>query len=129
MVNQEIRRWSKITLRTLHVIAVAGIGGGILFGLDRELWYAYWWLSVITGVLIVLIDALVNPVWLIQVRGLSVYVKLVLLVLLWKYPTWDIALLLAIIALSAVISHAPSKLRYYSIYHGKVIRSVLDTKG
>ena len=29
MVNQEVRRWSKITLRTLHVVSVAGIGGGL----------------------------------------------------------------------------------------------------
>lgn len=129
MVNQEVRRWSKITLRTLHIISVAGIGGGILFGLDRELWHAYWWLSVVTGVLIVAIDALTNRLWLIQVRGLAVYLKLVLLVCLWRYPAWDVELLMAIIVLSAVISHAPSKLRYYSIFHRKVIRSSLDTKG
>lgn len=129
MVSQEIRRWSKISLRTLHIIAVAGVGGGILFGLDQGQWLHYWWLSVVSGVLLVLIDALANPVWLIQVRGLSVYIKLVLLVCLWKFPAWDIAILLAIIVLSAVISHAPSKLRYYSIYHRKVIRSSLDTKG
>ncbi|MGD9020648.1 MAG: hypothetical protein PVF46_02535 [Lysobacterales bacterium] len=129
MVNQEVRRWSKITLRTLHIVAVAGIGGGILFGLDKDSWHAYWWLSMVTGFGIVLIDALANRVWLIQVRGLAVYVKLVLLVLLWRCPAWEITLLLAIIVLSTVISHAPSKLRYYSVYHRKVIRSVLDTKG
>lgn len=129
MVSQEFRRWSKITLRTLHIVAVAGVGGGILFELDQALWFHYWWLSVITGVLLVLIDALANPVWLIQVRGLAVYIKLVLLVGLWQFPVWNVALLLAIIVLSAVISHAPSKLRYYSIYHGKVIRSSSDTKG
>ena len=129
MVSQEIRRWSKISLRTLHIIAVAGVGGGVLFGFGMERWEPYWWLSVISGVLLVLIDALANPVWLIQVRGLAVYIKLVLLVLLWKLPAWDVTLLLAIIVLSAVISHAPSNLRYYSLYHGKVIRSTLDTKG
>ena len=123
-VNREnTKRWAKIGLRSLHLVAVAGVGGGILFGLDRELWFAYWWLSLVTGVLLVLIDALVNPVWWIQVRGISVYVKLVLLVCLWKVPAWDTTLLVAIILLSAVISHAPSKLRYYSLYHNKVIRS------
>ena len=40
-----------------------------------------------------------------------------------------VILLLVVIVLSAVISHAPSKLRYYSLYHRKVIRSILDTKG
>lgn len=129
MDTQSVKRWTKISLRTLHLVSVTGVGGGILFGLDREIWYAYWWLSVTTGVLLILIDALANPVWWIQVRGLTVYVKLVLLVCLWKFPHWDFALLLVIIVLSAVISHAPSKLRYYSIYHKKIIRSDLDTKG
>ncbi len=129
MDSQSVKRWSKISLRTLHIVAVAGMGGGILFGLDQAQWLHYWWLSLVTGVLLVAIDALSNPVWLIQVRGLAVYIKLVLLVLLWKYPDCDIALLLMIIVLSAVISHAPSKLRYYSLYHRKVIRSNLDTKG
>ncbi|MCW8925719.1 MAG: hypothetical protein OQJ84_05640 [Xanthomonadales bacterium] len=129
MISQEIRRWSKISLRTLHIIAVAGVGGGVLFGVGLERWGPYWWLAVISGALLVLIDALSNPVWSIQVRGLAVYIKLVLLALLWKFPAWDSALLIAIIVLSAVVSHAPSKLRYYSVYHGKVIRSNLDTKG
>jgi hypothetical protein len=129
MDTQSVKRWTKISLRTLHLVSVTGVGGGILFGLDREIWYAYWWLSVTTGVLLILIDALANPVWWIQVRGLTVYVKLILLVCLWKFPHWDFALLLVIIVLSAVISHAPSKLRYYSIYHKKIIRSDLDTKG
>jgi hypothetical protein len=97
--------------------------------MELESWQAYWWLSVVTGVLIVAIDALTNRVWLIQVRGLAVYLKLVLLACLWKFPAWDVELLMAIIVLSAVISHAPSRLRYYSIYHRKVIRSTLDTKG
>jgi len=129
MNQQDIRRWSKITLRTLHIIAMAGVGGGILFGLDKEMWIAYWLLAVASGVLLMLVDVLANRVWLHQVRGLAVYIKLVLLVCMWKFPTWDVALLLIIIVLSAVISHAPSNLRYYSIYHGKVIRSNLDTKG
>ena len=129
MNTQSIKRWTKISLRTLHLVAVAGVGGGILFGLERELWYAYWLLSVASGVLLVLIDALVNPVWWIQIRGLSVYIKLALLLCLWKLPDWDVVLLLAIIVLSAVISHAPSTLRYYSVYHKKVLYSNLDTKG
>lgn len=129
MSLQDLKRWTKISLRTLHLISVAGVGGGILFSLARDAWHGYWWLAAVTGILLILIDAYSNPVWLLQVRGLTVYLKLVLLVLLWKYPAWEQVLLLVIIVLSAVISHAPSKLRYYSLYHRKVIRSILDTKG
>jgi len=38
-------------------------------------------------------------------------------------------LLAVIIIISAVISHAPGKLRYFSLYHGRVITSTNDTKG
>ena len=129
MSGESIKRWSKIFLRTFHILAVAGVGGGIFFGLDKDLWLSYWWLALATGTLLMLIDMISNPVWLLQVRGLTVLLKLVLLGFLGRYPDWDVFLLVIIIIISAVISHAPGKLRYYSIYHKKVIISSLDTKG
>ena len=124
-----VKRWTKISLRTLHLLAVAGVGGGVLFGLDRELWFNYWWLALASGALMMLIDIISNPVWFVQVRGLVIAVKLILLVFLGAYPGWDNLLLAVIIILSAVISHAPGKLRYYSLYHGRVITSDNDSKG
>jgi len=129
MSSEDIKRWSKISFRTLHLLAVAGVGGGILFGLDKSLWFNYWWLALVSGALLMLIDAISNPVWLVQVRGVAVYLKLILLVLMVNYPAWDSFLLIVIIVISGVISHAPSNFRYYSIYHRKTIRSALDTKG
>ena len=129
MSKESIKRWSKIGLRTLHILAVAGVGGGILFGLDKELWINYWWLALVTGIVMILIDVIPNPVWLLQVRGLTVLMKLILLALLGRYPGYDGVLLVLIIVMSAVISHAPGKLRYYSAYHRKVILSSYDTKG
>jgi len=126
---ENIKRWSKISFRTLHLVSVAGVGGGILFGLDKNLWVNYWWLALVSGALLMLIDAVSNPVWLVQVRGIAVYLKLILLVLMVSYPAWDSYLLIVIIVISGVISHAPSNLRYYSIYHRKIIRSISDTKG
>ena len=126
---ENIKRWSKISFRTLHLVSVAGVGGGILFGLDKNLWVNYWWLALVSGALLMLIDAVSNPVWLVQVRGIAVYLKLILLVLMVSYPAWDSYLLIVIIVISGMISHAPSNLRYYSIYHRKIIRSISDTKG
>ncbi len=123
------KRWTKISLRTLHLLALAGVGGGILFGLDKGLWLNYWWLAMATGVLMMLMDIVSNPVWLVQVRGLVIYVKLILLAFLGIYPAWDNFLLAVIIIISAAISHAPGKLRYYSVYHRKVITSNSDSKG
>ncbi|GMR15431.1 MAG: hypothetical protein BMS9Abin30_1059 [Gammaproteobacteria bacterium] len=124
-----VKRWTKISLRTLHLLAVAGVGGGVLFGLDRELWFNYWWLALASGALMMLIDIISNPVWFVQVRGLVIAVKLILLVFLGTYPGWDNLVLAVIVILSAVISHAPGKLRYYSLYHRRVITSDNDAKG
>ena len=129
MKNPTIKRWTKISLRTLHLVSVAGVGGGILFGLDKAVWVNYWWLALASGVLMMAIDIVSNPVWLVQVRGLVIYLKLVMLAILGAYPQWGGTLLLMIIILSAVISHAPGKLRYYSVYHNKVISSSNDSKG
>jgi len=124
-----VKRWTKISLRTLHLLAIAGVGGGILFALDKDLWLNYWWLALASGALMMLMDILSNPVWFIQVRGIVIVLKLVLLALLGLYPGWDSFLLVIIIILSAVISHAPGKLRYYSLYHRRVITSDSDSKG
>jgi len=125
----DIKRWSKISLRTLHLLALAGVGGGVLFGLEKELWINYWWLAMASGALMMLMDIVSNPVWLVQVRGVVIFVKLILLAILGLYPQWDSLILAVIIVISAVISHAPGKLRYYSIYHRRVITSDNDTKG
>lgn len=129
MNKPTVKRWTKISLRTLHILAVAGVGGGILFGLEKDLWINYWWLALVSGVLMMLIDIISNPVWVVQVRGLVIFLKLILLAFMGNGAGLDSLLLTLIIIISAVISHAPGKLRYYSVYHRKVISSDNDSKG
>ncbi len=129
MNKTSVKRWTKISLRTLHLLAVAGVGGGVLFGLEKDVWLNYWWLAIATGGLMMLMDMISNRVWIVQVRGVVIILKLVLLAFLGSFPAWDIYLLVFIIIVSGVVSHAPGKLRYYSVYHRKVITSDSDTKG
>ena len=129
MNKESTKRWTKISLRTLHLLAVAGVGGGILFGLEKGLWINYWWLALVSGALMMVIDIVSNPVWVVQVRGLAIFLKLILLAFLGSYPSLDGWLLTVIIIISAVISHAPGKLRYYSVYHRRDTSSVNDSKG
>ena len=124
-----IKRWTKIGLRTLHLVSVAGVGGGVLFALEKDLWLHYWWLALISGALMMLMDITANTMWVVQVRGVAIIVKLMLLVLLGLHPGWDNLLLVTIIIISAFISHAPGKVRYYSLYHRRVIDSDQDLKG
>ena len=111
------------------MLAVAGVGGGILFALEKDLWINYWWLALVSGVLMMVMDIAANPVWIVQVRGVVIIIKLILLALMVSYPAWGSFLLIVIIVISTVISHAPGKLRYYSLYHRRVISSDNDAKG
>jgi hypothetical protein len=129
MNKADAKRWTKISLRTMHLLAVAGVGGGILFGLSKDQWLNYWWLALASGVLMMAIDIISNPVWIVQLRGLVIFFKLILLMMLGSYPDWDGLILVFIIIVSGVISHAPGKLRYYSVYHKKSISSIYDSKG
>lgn len=124
-----VKRWIKISLRTLHLVGVAGVAGGVLFGLDERLWTDYWWLALASGALIMLVDIISNPLWLVQVRGVSIMGKLVLLAFLGNAPDWDRVLLIAVIVISAIVSHAPGSVRYYSLYHLRVINPSEDSKG
>jgi len=123
------KRWTKISLRSLHLLAVAGVGGGVLLGLEKHLWLCYWYLALISGTLMMSMDVISNRLWLVQIRGLTVMLKLVLLLLLDGDPLWDRVLVVTVIVLSSVISHAPGALRYYSLVHRRVINSDRDIKG
>ena len=100
-----------------------------MFAIEKDLWISYWWLALVSGVLMMLMDIAANPVWIAQVRGVVIILKLVLLALLGSNPGWDSFLLAVIIIISAIVSHAPGKVRYYSLYHRQVVMSDDDTKG
>lgn len=115
------KRWFNISLRTLHLIGVAGLGGAWLYDAPRELWQPYLWLSLGSGFAMVALSLFSNGVWLLQLRGLLILFKLVLLGLMLWWPTFNLPLGMVVIVLSSVIAHAPGNVRYYSLWHGRRI--------
>lgn len=114
------RRWVAITLRSFHLLGVAGLGGLFLYAAPREAWLPYLWLTVGSGGALALLEVWSHGVWLIQLRGVAVLVKLGLLALApWLAPTAAPWLLAAVIGISGVFSHAPAAVRYYSPFHGR----------
>lgn len=110
------QRGLNILLRSAHLVGVAGIGGGFLFGLDEALWQPWWWLTLSSGVLLTLLYLYSDGRWLLQLKGQVILLKLVLLALACWLPGWQAELFIFMIGLSGLIAHAPGKVRGYTLW-------------
>lgn len=111
-----------IVIRSLHLIGIAGVGAAFLFQLPEAQWLPYMVLILLSGSAMMLLEIWSNGIWLIQLRGLSTLLKLLIL-----STTFIVGLqpyiLVAVILISGTMSHAPGKVRYYSVFHRKIINS------
>lgn len=118
------QRWAKITLRTFHLIGLAGMGGGFLYPAPEQYWRPYLILAGLSGIVFTLHEVWSNGIWLIQVRGVAVLAKVILLSFLIFSSGFEVIIIFSVIIISGVISHAPGDLRYFSILHGRRIESL-----
>lgn len=118
------KRWVKISLRTIHLVGISGTGSGIFYGLDYSLWMPFHCLLLISGILYMLLELFSNAVWLVQLRGLLILLKLFLLTLIPIFPDIEGFLFIMIIIISSVVSHAPGNFRYFSPFYGKRIETL-----
>lgn len=124
--NFKGKRWLKISFRSIHLVGIAGVFGMIS---TNESHYLYWVIAALSGLGLLALEALTNLIWLIQVRALVMYVKFSLLAVLFFYPHYAWHILVVIIILSGIISHAPSSVRYFSFIHWRKITTINDIKG
>jgi hypothetical protein len=115
------QRWLNISLRTLHLIGVAGIGSGILYPAPEGASDLYLYLTLASGLFLSLVSVWSNAIWLLQLRGQAIILKLLLLALIPVWPGAGVWLLIMVIVISGYIAHAPGDVRYYSIYHRRRI--------
>jgi len=118
------QRWVNISLRTLHLIGVAGLGGGFLYTAEGDAWRAFLDLTIWSGIGLTAISVWNNGIWLFQLRGQAILLKLLLLGLMPLLPSLRLPLFLVILVVSGVIAHAPAKVRYYSLLHGRCIETL-----
>lgn len=114
-------RWLNIALRTLHLIGIAGLGGAYLYPAETAAWAPYLWLTLLSGFSLMGVSLYCNGIWLLQLRGLAILLKLLLLLLLVAMPQLSLPFIIVIIVLSGVVAHAPGNLRYYSPWHRRRI--------
>jgi len=118
------QRWLNVLFRTSHLVGLGGLGAGFLYpGVGQE-WLYYLYVTLASGVGLTLISIYSNGIWLIQLRGQIVMLKLLLMAIIPLIPAFRAEVFIAVIVLSGWISHAPARIRYYSIYHGKKVDSL-----
>ena len=115
------QRWLNIDLRTLHLLGIAGLGAGFLYAGVDETWRDYLGLTVFSGLGLSLLFLWSNGIWLIQLRGQLIFLKLGMLAAISLWPVATLPLFVGVILISGLISHAPADLRYFSVYHGRRI--------
>lgn len=116
------KRWISIILRSLHLVGIAGLAGAYLFSQPESVWLPYLVVGVGSGVLMVAKELYVDAIWLYQLRGQLVLFKLVLLLTgIYWFAQPQAWIYILVILVSGVISHAPGKVRYYSIIYGKTL--------
>ncbi|RRJ82500.1 hypothetical protein [Aestuariirhabdus litorea] len=111
------KRWSMILLRTLHLLGVAGTGASFLVTGGAPPPATYLHILLFSGLLMALIEIWGHGVWLLQLKGLSVLVKLALIAAMLYWPAQSAPLFISIILISGIIAHAPGYVRYYSPWH------------
>lgn len=113
------KRWLDIILRAIHLMGLLGISGGLIFNAEKSLWYPYFLATILSGFAMVLLSLWSHGRWILQNRGLAIIIKLFIFALLPAFPGYEQYILLTIVLISAVSSHAPAKFRYYSPILGK----------
>lgn len=116
-----IQRLSKTGVRALHILGIAGSAGGILYGVERELWLNWWILAMVTGLVMMTLEIRRSKLWLIQLKGVLTLVKLALLSSFFIIPQHKPMLFITILLMSVLIAHGPAGLRHYSIWHRRRI--------
>ena len=124
--DNSARRLTKVIVRTIHLIGVAGLFGGAMMGSFES---GYITLTIASGVILTLMEAWSGPIWFVHLRGIALYLKLLLLLPIHFDPDMAIPCLVAVIAISGLMSHAPGWIRYFSVWHWKVVRSENDLMG
>ena len=115
------RAWN-IALRTAHIGVTGILFGGHVFSVSVERLLPWLYLSILTGLCLIVIEAYPSCRWCYQGRGVLVFVKLFLICLiplLWEYR---VAILAGVVVIASVGSHMPARFRYYSVIHHKVLK-------
>lgn len=110
------RRGIRTLLRALHILTTGVLLGGHIFQQPPELLVPWLWSSIATGLALFATDLYASFSVLLEARGIAVFIKIGLMMLV---PVmWDhrVALLTAALIIGAVSSHLPRTYRHRLLF-------------
>ena len=107
-------RWLNISLRTLHLIGITLFAGALLSGSHHNFWQPWFDLTLYSGILLMALFCYASCNWFLQFRGIAILLKLLLLYLFWDHPQL-LAVMIVVVVISSIVSHAPGKVRYFFV--------------
>ena len=114
------RAWN-IGFRTAHIATMGVLLGGHVFDVSKPVLLPWLQATIVTGLILAIIEAFPRPRWFYQGRGFLVFLKLALMCLIPWFWNYRLAILMVIVVIASVGSHMPGRFRYYSILHRRVL--------
>jgi hypothetical protein len=99
-------------LRSLHIVAMGLVVGGVAFGADSDRLAVPLGLTVVSGVLLLAAAVTWRSLVLTEGAGWALFVKLGLLGLVSVLPSARVELFLAATLLTSIASHMPASWRH-----------------
>ena len=111
----------KVAARTVHIVAMALVLGGVAWRIPALDMIAPIALTVLSGVGLLAIDLGKSFVFLYQGSGVAAVLKLALLGIGELFPSARLEWYLAATVIASIGSHTPRAWRHYSFLHRKVL--------
>lgn len=107
------KRWLNVALRTIHIAGLVLLGAALLGTGDLRHGAL---VTLVSGLVMFLIDTWANPAQLRETAGFGIIVKLLLVGLMVLFPAQAEPVFWLILVLSTLISHAPGPFRHRRLF-------------
>ncbi len=111
-----LRRALRALLRALHILAGGVLLGGYVFTAPADALELWWIATVVSGGLLLATDLHASCALLLEVRGVIVAGKLLLLLLVPLAGAYATVVLSAVLMIGAIGSHMPGRYRHRLLF-------------
>ena len=122
------QRWAKMIARAAHVVFSGIYLGALVFHVEPATRLPWFQAAMLSGLLMFCLDLYESGAFLLQLRGLVLAGKLILLAFLPSFGAAGVWVIAVIAFVSVISSHASSNFRYFLIWGRGRIKAA-ETRG